>query len=263
MPRAKTAAEQALSIDQSLAEAHTSLAYTLTYYDWDWGAAEREFRRALTLSPNYATAHHWYHEFLTAMGRFEEQMAEIQLALELDPLSLIINTDVGWGLYYARDYDRAIDQLLRTLELDANFAVAHLILGLVHVQTRSLSEATTQVQRAIDLSGETPSPLAIAALGYIHALSGRGSEAWAMVTRLEQLAGDRYAADYGAAMVLAGLNDVDGACERLERAVRNRHDRLIYLNVDPVFDPLRRHARFEGVRSTIGLPPPTTPIDYR
>ena len=105
MPKAKAAARKALDLDSSLAEAHTSRAYIYLYFDWDWAAAERSFRRALAINPNYATAHHWYHEYLTAMGRFDEQMSEILLAQELDPLSLIINTDVGWGLYYGRAYD--------------------------------------------------------------------------------------------------------------------------------------------------------------
>ena len=103
MPKAKTAARRALRIDATIAEAHTSLALTHPYYDWDWAAAETGFQRALELNPNYATAHHWYHEYLTAMGRFDEQMSEILHAEELDPLSLIINTDVGWGLYYAEN----------------------------------------------------------------------------------------------------------------------------------------------------------------
>src|SRR5262249_2952541 len=107
MPQAKTSAVRALELDPSLAEAHTSLAYPKLYYDWDWPGAEREFQRALELNPNYATAHHWYHEYLTAMGRFEEGLAEILRAQELDPLSLIINTDVGWGLYFTRQYDQA------------------------------------------------------------------------------------------------------------------------------------------------------------
>lgn len=257
MPKAKAAARKALELDSSLAEAHTSRAYTYLYFDWDWTAAERAFRRALAISPNYATAHHWYHEFLTAMGRFDEQMSEILLAQELDPLSLIINTDVGWGLYYGRAYDQAIEQLLRTIELDSNFAVAHLILGLVYAQQKSLGAALSSVQRAVDLSGSTPSTLTVAVLGYIHALSGHKADAWKVVDRLEKLPGARYASDYCQAMVLAGLDDRSAACQRLERAVTGRYDRLIYLNVEPVFDSLRGDPRFRALTSTIGLPHPS------
>jgi len=254
MPKAKAAAIKALEIDPSLAEAHTSLAYTSLYYDWNWTAAEEEFQRALAINPNYATAHHWYHECLTAMGRFDEQMAEILLALELDPLSLIINTDVGWGLYYGRAYDDAIEQLDRTLELDANFAVAHLMLGFAHAQKRAPSEAMRHVQRALELSGDNPPTLAVAALGYIHALSGRRAEAIAVMERLARLPRARYAADYCQAMIFAGLGEHETACERLEASVRERYDRLIYLNVEPIFDCLRDERRFRELTSEIGLP---------
>jgi DNA-binding SARP family transcriptional activator len=254
MPQARAAAGKALQLDPSLAEAHASLAYTSLYYDWDWAAAEAEFQRALAINPNYATAHHWYHELLTALGRFEEQMAEILLAQELDPLSLIINTDVGWGLYYARSYDRAIEQLQRTLELDANFSVAHLILGLAYAQQDSLREATSSIERAIDLSGGTPSTLAVAALGYVHARSGRQADARSVLKRLETLPRAGYVSDYCRAMVLTGLNDSRSACERLERAIEERYDRLIYLNVEPIFDGLREDARFQRLVATIGLP---------
>jgi len=253
MPKAKAAARKALDLDSSLAEAHTSRAYTYLYFDWDWAAAERSFRRALAINPNYATAHHWYHEYLTAMGRFDEQMSEILLAQELDPLSLIINTDVGWGLYYGRAYDSAVEQLLRTIELDSNFAVAHLILGLVYAQQKSLGAALSSVQRAIDLSGSTPSTLTVAALGYVYALSGRKADACNVMDRLGKLPGARYASDYCQAMVLAGLNDRSAACQKLERAVKERYDRLIYLNVEPIFDSLRSDSRFRALFSTIGL----------
>jgi len=255
MPKARAAARRALELDPSLAEAHTSLAYTHLYYDWDWAAAERAFRSALTINPNYATAHHWYHEFLTAMGRVDEQMAEILLAQELDPLSLIINTDVGWGLYYGRAYDQAVDQLRRTLELDDTFAVAHLILGLVYAQQRRLDEAAAAVQRAIDLTADAPSTFALAALGYIHALAGRSTDAWSVSERLERFPRARYAADYCRAVILAGLHDHDAACERLDAAVGERYDRLIYLNVEPMFDGLRDHPRFRSVAAAVGLPP--------
>jgi DNA-binding SARP family transcriptional activator len=256
MPRAREAARKALDIDEALAEAHTSLAYTYLYYDWDWSAAEREFRRALAINPNYATAHHWYHEFLTAMGRVDEQSAEILLAQELDPLSLIINTDVGWGLYYARAYDEAIEQLLRTLDLDANFAVAHVIAGLTYAQQGRLDEALSSVQRAIDVSGATPSTLALAALGYVCARSGRTADASQVMQRLDALPGARYAADYAGALVLAGLDDHGAACTRLERAVPARCDRLIYLNVEPIFDNLRGDPGFQRVVAGVGLPAP-------
>lgn len=253
MPKAKAAARKAIEIDESLAEAHTSLAYTYLYYDWNWPSAEREFRCAIDLNPNYATAHHWYHEFLIAMGRFEEQMAEILHAEELDPVSLIINTDVGWGLYYARQYDQAIEQLRRTLELDSNFAVAHLILGLAHAQKNCHAEALASIQKSIELCGNDPFALAIGALGYVYAISGRKSEALSTIDRVKGLSNVRYASDYCQAMVLAGIGDRAGVIERLESAFEQRYDRLIYLNVEPIFDDLRDDPKFQNLIRRIGL----------
>ena len=240
MPKAKEAARKALKIDSSVAEAHTSLAMTHLYYDWDWSSAEREFKRAIELNPNYATAHHWYHECLTAMGRFEEQTAEILHAEELDPLSLIINTDVGWGLYYARQYDQAIEQLRRTLELDANFAVAQLMLGMAQAQKSLLKDAAASIKRAIELSSDDPLTLAIGASGYVDALSGKVSEAHGVIRRLKESPKTRYASDYCQALVFAGLGERELAIERLEAAFGQRYDRLIYLRVEPIFDQLRR-----------------------
>lgn len=253
MPKAKEAARKALKIDESLAEAHTSLAYTHFYYDWNWTAAESEFQRAIELNPNYATAHHWYHEYLIAMGRFEEQMAEILHAQELDPVSLIINTDVGWGLYYARQYDQAIEQLGRTLELDANFGIAHLMLGLAYAQKHCHAEALASVQRSIELSGNEPFILAIGALGYICAISSQKSEALSAIKRIKQLSKARHASDYCQALVLAGLGDGTGAINRLESAFEERYDRLIYLKVEPIFDGLRGDPKFESLIRRIGL----------
>jgi DNA-binding SARP family transcriptional activator/TolB-like protein len=253
MPQAKAAARKALKIDDSLAEAHTSLAYAYLYFDWNWPDAESEFQRAIELNPNYATAHHWYHEYLIAMGRFEEQMAEILHAEELDPVSLIINTDVGWGLYYARRNDQAIEQLRRTLELDANFGIAHLMLGLAYAQKHCLGEALASVQRSIELSAAEPFTLALGALGYIYAISGRRSAALSAIEQMKQLAGARYASDYCQALVLAGLGDRTGAINRLESALEQRYDRLIYLNVEPIFDGLRDDPRFQSVIRRIGL----------
>jgi len=253
MPKAKAAVRKALEIDDTLAEAHTSLAYTCFYYDWDWVSAEAEFRRAIELNPNYATAHHWYHELLTAMGRFDEQMAEILQAQELDPLSLIINTDVGWGLYYARAYEQAVDQLRRTLELDSNFAVAHLMLGLTYARQNRMAEALSSVERALALSGGDPLTLAVGGLGYVHAISGDRRKALEIIERLSARADDRYESDYCQAMVLAGLGDRSKAIAKLDSACRERYDRLVYLNVEPIFDSLRQEPAFKQLIGRIGL----------
>jgi len=253
MPKAKAAALKALEIDESLAEAHTSLAYTYLYYDWNWSAAEQEFKLAIHLNPNYATAHHWYHEYLTARGRFEEQMAEVLHAEELDPLSLIINTDVGWGLYYARLYDQAMEQLRRTLELDCNFAVAHLILGLVQAQKGRAAEALASVEKAIELSSAEPFTFALGALGYVLAIGGQTQKARAVIERLNGLSQARYASAYCQAMVLTGLGQAGPAVNCLEKAFEERYDRLIYLNVEPIFEPLKSHADFRDLIRRLAL----------
>jgi DNA-binding SARP family transcriptional activator/alkylated DNA nucleotide flippase Atl1 len=252
MTKAKEAARKALEIDPALAEAHSSLALTHLYYDWDWRAAEREFRKAIELNANYATAHHWYHEYLTALGRFDEQLAQILRAEELDPLSLIINTDVGWGLYYARKYDRAVEQLRRTLELDSNFPVAHLMLALAYAQQHCLDDALASVERSLQLSSDDPLILAVGALGYIHALAGRTREARQVIQRLHK-SKVRYASDYCQALVFAGLGEAGAAIHSLERAFELRYDRLIYLKVEPIFDPLRNEPAFGALIRRLGL----------
>jgi serine/threonine-protein kinase len=146
-PKANEAATRAVRLDATLTEPHTSLAYVRFYYDWDWTAAEAEFRRALTLNPNYATAHHWYAVYLTAMKRFEEARAAITRAQALDPTSLIINTDLGFVLYYSRQYDAAIKQLQMVIEMNPQFALARLWLGRAYQQTRRYDEAIAEFRR--------------------------------------------------------------------------------------------------------------------
>ncbi len=255
VPRAKAAARRALEIDDTLAEAHTSLAYVRLCYDWDWEGAESGFRRALRLNPNYPTAHHWYHELLVAMGRFEEESQQVRRARELDPLSLIITTEVGWGLYFARQYSRAERHLRQALEMDSNFPVAHFILGLSLLQRRQFDQSISELRRAEELQEGGSFPLAVGALGA--ALAGAGETALArkQLSRLEDLSRDHYVSPYPKAMVHVSLGETDLAMESLEAAVSQRDDRLIYLNVDPLFDPLRDLRRFQRTIREIGLTP--------
>jgi tetratricopeptide (TPR) repeat protein len=253
MPKAKAAAQQALEIDESLAEAHNSLAYARLYYDWDWNGAEREFQRALELNPNYAIAHHWYHEYLAAMGRFEESQAQILRAQELDPLSLMISADVGWGLYFARRYDEALEQLRKTLELEANFIMAHFILGLTYLQKGRLVQSAAELQKAIALSGDNPLTLALGVQGYVSAVSGRKDGAHRILKKLKTLSRQRYVSSYSLAIVYTGLGEKDAAFASLRGAYEERHDRLIYLNVEPIFDSIRSDPRFRDLLRPIGL----------
>src|SRR5438034_4391350 len=157
MPKAKESAIKALALDDPLAEAHASLAHILMNYDWNWAAAEKEFKRSIELQPDYATAHEWYAiHYLTATGRFEEAVQEMKRALELEPASLVMNTFMGATLYYAGRYDEAIDQCRRTIEMDPNFAVAHWHLGLAYEQRQVLDAATEEFKNAMSLSGGSP-----------------------------------------------------------------------------------------------------------
>ncbi|MEJ2722384.1 MAG: protein kinase, partial [bacterium] len=169
-PRARQAAEKARDLDDSLAEAHASLGWISTNYDWDWKSAEKEYNRALELNANYATAHQWYAEFLTYMGRHDDSVLEMRRALELDPLSLIINNDLGQVYYFARRYDEAIFQLRKTLEMDPGFVVAHFFLALAYAQKSMYDEALRAAQRAMTLAGEGDT-LILTQLGIIYSLS--------------------------------------------------------------------------------------------
>ena len=253
MPRARAAAARAIELDDRFAEGHTSMAYCKLYYDWDWPDAERLFHRALDLNSNYATAHHWYHTYLTAMGRFDEQAVQVSKAKELDPLSPIIATEVGWGLYFARRYDDAAEHLARTLAVESRFAVTHFILGLVFQQMGRTDNAVGELRTAIELYEGDPFPLAIAALGHAYALLGEHTLAGRQLERLKGLTERHYVSRYCWATVYTGLRDDDAALRSLEMAVEERSNRLVFLKVDPLFDRLRGHARFEQVLGQVGL----------
>ncbi len=252
MPKAKAAAEHALSIDDSLAAVHASLAIALFYHDWDWEGAERCFRRAIDVNPAYATAHHWYHELLTARGRFAEGMEEIRHAESIDPLSIIIKTDVGWGLYFAREYERAKRHLLASLEMDAQFAVAHLVLGLVRFHCGETDDGIADVERAIEAS-PAPFAIAIAVLGAMQGVRGNADAAHEALRRLRDEGKRGFVSAYCDALVHTGLGDAERAFDALDAAVDERYDRLVYLDVDPLFDSLREHPRFATLRERIGL----------
>ena len=247
-PKAREAALKALALDDTLGAAHTSLGYTRFRFDWAWDEAEREFRRAIALDPGYATAHHWYGEFLAALGRFEEGLAELHRAVELDPLSLIINADLGWFLDNAGLSDRALQQLRRTIDLEPNFAPAHLYLGQVYERKGLYAQATAAYQRSADLSRSRSRP---AALGHLYAISGNRAEATKIIDELLQ---QPHPSPVAIAIVYTGLGDLDRAFEWLERGYRERSDWLIYLPSYPFYDPLRGDPRFKDLLRRMKLP---------
>ncbi len=252
-PKAVAAARKAVQINDNIAEPHASLAWADYVYEWDWSNAERGFKRAIELDPSYATAHHWYAVFLNSMGRSDEARGEIKRAQELEPLSLIINSTAGWLLYYSRQYDRAIEQLRRTLELDPNFPQAHLYLAMVHEQKGMQEEAIVEYQRVITLVGRDQR--ALAGLGYAYAVSGRRGEALKLLSELNELSKRRYVPSHAVALIHIGLGQKDQAFACMERAYEERAHLVVDLKVAPVFDPLRSDPRFQDLVRRVGLPP--------
>src|SRR5438270_2299922 len=242
IPKAKSAATKALEMDDTLAEAHTSLAYIRLNYDWDWAGAEREFKRAIELDPNYANAHHWYSHYLMAMSRPEESLAESKRALELDQLDLVMNIHLGWHYIYAHQYDLAIAQFRKTLEMDPNYGLTHWYLGQAYALKGMYAEAETELLKAKYLLQQN---VAVEAdIGYAYAASGKGGEAKKVIDELKQSSKQRYISSYYLALIHTGLGEKDLAFEWLENGYKERSDLLIYLKVDPRLDSLRSDARF-------------------
>ena len=249
---AKKAALRAIEIDDTVAEAHASLAYLTLLYDWDWSAAEREFSRAIELNPSYATAHQWCAEYLTAMGRMEEAIEEIKRAQTLDPLSLIVNTIVGWVFYRARRFDQALEQCRKALELDPKFALTHHLLGWIQGHESRFEEAVAEARTSVELSGGAS--LMMASLGYALAASGEATEARKVLDELMELSKQQYVPAYDLALVYSGLGLKDQALAWLEKAYQERYGWLVYLNADPIWDQLRSEPGFRALTHKIGLP---------
>jgi TolB-like protein/Flp pilus assembly protein TadD len=253
MPLAKEAALKALELDDGLAEAHVALASIRKVYDWDWPAAERGYKRALELSPNYAAAHHGYADHLAATGRTQEAMCEILRAQELDALSLVYSMEIAWNWFMAREYERALEQSFKTLEMEPLFTPAQHTLGLACEQMGRYEEAAAALQKALTGSGGNPVPLA--ALAHVYAVAGRRCEATKKLDELRQLSEVAYVPPYWMALVSAGLGEKDAAFGWLEQAYDDRDVWLVWLKREPRFDVLRSDARFEHLLQRIGLLP--------
>lgn len=250
-PRAKAAALRALEFDDKLAEAHVSLAMAMKEYDWDWTGAGKEYQRALELNPNYAIAHQWYGEYLAAIGRHDEAIAVIQRAIDLDPLSLIIHSTLGrHGYYFARQYDRAIEQLKKTLEMDASFWVAHHFLGWVYAQVERFDEALAEFEAARRLNENLE---IMAGIGFTQALAGRRNEANQVLDEFKRLAATRYVSPILPGMVAIALGENDQAFAWLEKAYADRVQMLSEINADPAFDRLRSDPRFHDLLRRVGF----------
>jgi TolB-like protein/DNA-binding winged helix-turn-helix (wHTH) protein/Flp pilus assembly protein TadD len=251
-PKAKAAALHALELDETLAEAHTTLAEAEHEYEWKWSEAEREFRRAIELDPNSAIAHKSYAEFLMHGARSAEAIREMERARDLDPLSLIVNTLVGFAYSNARQYDRAIEEYEKVIQLDPQFAPAHYFLGGALTNVRQYDQALAHLQKARALTHGASLMSAGLARGY--ALAGRREQAQQSLRELQLRGMHHYVSPYGLAQVYAALGDKSGALDMLDRAVNEHAFEVLFLRVDRSFDSLHENPRFEELLKRVGFP---------
>ena len=251
--RMREAASNALSRDDTLAEAHSYLAIVKLHYDWDWAGAEQEFRRALQLNPNQADVRHNYAHFLMAMNRGAESLAESERAVDIDPFSLGLMACVGWHRLFGGQYDSSIEQSRQTLQVNPNFLWAQINLAWAYEQTRMFDEAIKQFETAAKLPG-TASTLALASLGHSYAVAGKRREAEAVLAQLTERAAKSYVSPYQIAAIYAGLGETDQAFAWLEKAYTERSSWLVHITWDPRLANLHADPRFSGLVRRIGLP---------
>jgi serine/threonine protein kinase/Tfp pilus assembly protein PilF len=256
MPKAKVAARMALEIDDGLAEAHVSLGYASFTYDWDWTAAERHFGQALAVNPSYVRNHAFYPLYLSSLGRFEEAAAAAKHALDLDPASPAVSHVLAVQLYLARQFDEAIQQCHKTLEMDPHYAVAYAMLGQAYISKGCYREAVPDLDKYLELSRGGAAALAL--LGYAHARLGQRNEALRIIDELGAVSKRSFVTAFFFALVYAGLEDKDQAFTWLEKACAERFNRLAYVKVEALWDPLRCDPRFAELLRRVGIPPVTS-----
>lgn len=250
MPKARAAAEKALQLDSSLAEAHASLAFIKWQYDFDWEAGESEVRRAIALNPNYAEAHHQYGYLLAWQGRPDESLAEMKRASELDPLSAAITGDLGLPLTLQGKYEAAKEQFAKALELDPNYYIAHFQAGWVDIEWGKFRETVRELERA---RAEGSQPFLAGWVGYAYAAGGKHDKAETMIAELKQMSSRRFVSPFCTAIVYLGLGDKERALDELDRAYVARSQWLTFLKVDRIYDPLRSDPRFVALLKKVGL----------
>lgn len=255
MPLAKKAATNALSLDDGLAEAHAALGYVKLIYDWDWKAADQRLARAIELNPDYAPAHQWRGELLMAFSRPEDAAKAFRRALEIDPLSIPSNLGLGWSYYFSRNYDLAIQQHLKTLEVAPNAPMALYGLGLAYHHKKLPNETLLKLQRAFANLGEEPA--AVMLLGVTHALTGMYDAAEDDLRQLHALSQQKYVPAVYSAFIYIALNEIDKAFEWLHKACEERSSYLIFLAVQPAMDNIRADGRYADLVKRVGLTPNT------
>lgn len=251
-PKAAAAVKQALVLDPRLPDALTSQGLIYFQYEWNWSAAEETFKQAIHINPNYAPAHHFYADYLKAMARFDEALAEIEKARELDPLSLAINTGVGHVLYLSRQYDRAILEYQKAVDLDPNFMATHLWFGRPYLEKGMYREALSELETAVRLSGE--STVALAMLGHGLASAGLSDAAYLILEKLKERSTHQYVPSYWIAVIYNGFQDKDQVLSWLGEAYQERSSWLVWSNVEPRFDWLRNDPDFTSLLSPMQFP---------
>jgi eukaryotic-like serine/threonine-protein kinase len=252
-PKARQAAQKALELDESNAEAHVVLAIESQWYEWDWAGAEREFKRAIELNPDSGDAHGYYSWFLPIMGRGDEAIAEAKSVLQIDPLSTSLNGNLGSVFVFTHQWDKAIEQLHSSIDLDANYWFDHYFLGRAYEQKGRFPEAITTLKQAITLEGTTE---VWSSLGHAYAASGKKEKAQKVIEHLREMSVHEYVPPYNIAVVYAGLGEKDEAFVWLNRAYQERSYLLTYLTVDERLDKLHSDPRFDELVRRVGLPTP-------
>ena len=253
-PKAREAALNALEIDKMLGEAYNSLAYYKESYEWDFLGAEKDFKRAIELNPNYATAHFWYGELLQITGQFDEAVEEIKIALDLDPISLIIKSGLGWAYLNAGKLDLAKSQLRQSIAMDPDFAQAHRVLGIVYLHEKKYQDAITEFKEHRELSGS--SVWSLSNLGYAYTKAGQYDEANKILEEMETISKEKYVSPYWMAQIYVGLGENEKALDLLEKAYEERNEFLVFLYSDKMSSwvaPLYSHPRYKELLKKIGL----------
>ena len=253
--RAKATALKALSLDDKLAEAHAALAAVRLWREFDWEAAERGFKKSVEMNPNYPTAHLWLALYLSGMERMEEALVEIRYALDLDPLSRVINLNLARVLHFARRFDDAIKQCRKTIEMYPDYLIAHRRLGMSYGEKGMFEQAETEFKKALAISEEDTETMS--AMGYVYAAGGQMEDARRIRDRLVDIANEIYVSPYSLARIHLAVEDIDQAFECLERTFEERHGILTYIKVEPFFDRIRSDPRYTDLLRRMGLAIPS------